>query len=44
MVLTVEIHACLAAGLMVKLEDMVVVEEGGGRLLTITPRELIQVG
>jgi Xaa-Pro aminopeptidase len=43
-VLTVEIHVCLAAGLMVKLEDMVVVEEGGGRLLTITPRELIQIG
>jgi Xaa-Pro aminopeptidase len=44
MVLTVEIHACLEDGLMVKLEDMVVVEEGGGRLLTITPRQLIQVG
>ncbi len=44
MVLTVEIHTWLEDRLMVGLEDMVVVEEGGGRLLTITPRELIQVG
>ena len=44
MVLAVEIEVSAPqAGLMTKVEDTVVIEESGPRLLTVTPRRLIVV-
>jgi Xaa-Pro dipeptidase len=44
MVLAIELHACLEGKSIVKLEDTVVVETGGGRVLNLTPRELTEIG
>jgi len=44
MTLAVEVEvSATAAGLMTKMEDTVVVESGGARLLTAAPRRLIEV-
>jgi Xaa-Pro aminopeptidase len=43
MVLAIELHACLEGKSIVKLEDTVVVEENGGRVLNLTPRELTEI-
>ncbi len=45
MVLAIELHACDGpSGTLVKLEDMVLLEEDGARILNLSPRELTVIG
>jgi Xaa-Pro dipeptidase len=43
MVLAIELHACLEGKSIVKLEDTVVIEKDGARVLNLTPRELTEI-